>query len=211
MDRPPADQSDPFDIEQPGVLARYLREQGIVAADADVRTTILGGGVSNRAVLVERSDGPAWVVKQALAQLRTTVAWFSDPARIHREAAGLRSLEQLAPRGTITPLVFEDHTRHLLGMQAVPQPHQNWKTVLHAMGTPAWHDPQTSMGATPRGSALIRGPHVLRNAAPRTVLPIHGDSRTVRHALHGRADRGHLDVSANAGAWRLQPQERADV
>jgi 5-methylthioribose kinase len=130
MDRPPADQSDPFDIEQPGVLARYLREQGIVAADADVRTTILGGGVSNRAVLVERSDGPAWVVKQALAQLRTTVAWFSDPARIHREAAGLRSLEQLAPRGTITPLVFEDHTRHLLGMQAVPQPHQNWKTVL---------------------------------------------------------------------------------
>jgi 5-methylthioribose kinase len=28
--------------------------------------------------------------------------------------------------------VFEDHTHHLLGMQAVPQPHENWKSMLLA-------------------------------------------------------------------------------
>ena len=121
-----------FDIEQPGVLARYLREHALVAVDADIRCSVLTGGVSNRAVLVERSDGEAWVVKQALPQLRTAVAWFSDPQRIHREADGLRWLARLAPPGTITPLVFEDHTHHLLGMHAVPQPHHNWKTALLA-------------------------------------------------------------------------------
>ena len=29
-----------------------------------------------------------------------------------------------------TPLVFEDMNLHLLGMQAVPTPHENWKTML---------------------------------------------------------------------------------
>ena len=119
-----------FDIEQPDVLARYLRQRELVAAHEDVRCIVLAGGVSNRTVLVQRSGGDDWVVKQALAQLRTAVEWFSDPARIHREALGLRWLERLTPAGTITPLVFEDHANHLLGMVAVPQPHQNWKTVL---------------------------------------------------------------------------------
>src|SRR5215217_3144150 len=98
-----------LDIEQPGALA---------------------GGVSNRTVLVERLSGEAWVVKQALAKLRVQVDWFSSPERIHREALGLRWLEQIAPPKTITPLVFEDFEAHLLGMVAVPEPHENWKTML---------------------------------------------------------------------------------
>ena len=56
--------------------------------------------------------------------------WFSSPERIHREALGLEWLARLAPPGSITPLLFEDRERHLLAMQAVPQPHANWKTVL---------------------------------------------------------------------------------
>jgi tRNA A-37 threonylcarbamoyl transferase component Bud32 len=75
-------------------------------------------------------NGERWVVKQALAKLRVQVDWFSSPERIHREALGLRWLQQLAPPGTITPLVFEDHDDHLLAMEAVPQPHENWKTML---------------------------------------------------------------------------------
>ena len=43
---------------------------------------------------------------------------------------GLRWLERLAPPGTTTPLVFEDHENHLLAMEAVPLPHENWKTML---------------------------------------------------------------------------------
>jgi hypothetical protein len=81
-------------------------------------------------VLVEFAGGPDWVVKQALAKLRVQVDWFSDPARIHREADGLRWLARIAPPGTITPLEFEDRANHILAMTAVPQPHENWKSML---------------------------------------------------------------------------------
>ncbi|MGH2551191.1 MAG: phosphotransferase family protein, partial [Thermomicrobiales bacterium] len=91
---------------------------------------ILAGGVSNRTMLVERAGGESWVVKQALAKLRVQVDWFSDPARIHREADGLRWLGEIAPPGTITPLIFEDRDDYILAMTAVPQPHQNWKQML---------------------------------------------------------------------------------
>src|SRR3954464_13347838 len=121
-----------LDIERPGELVSYLRETGRIAADETPRVQVLAGGVSNRTVLVERQSGEAWVVKQALAKLRVAVDWFSSPERIHREALGLRWLERLAPPGTTTPLVFEDHAQHLLAMDAVPQPHENWKTMLLA-------------------------------------------------------------------------------
>lgn len=122
--------TEQFDIEQPAALLEYLRRTNRIGADETPRITTLAGGVSNRTVLVERAHGEAWVLKQALAKLRVKVDWFSSPARIEREALGLRYLTDLAPPGTITPLVFEDRTRHLLAMQAVPQPHENWKTML---------------------------------------------------------------------------------
>jgi aminoglycoside phosphotransferase (APT) family kinase protein len=58
---------------------------------------------------------------------------------VHLEAKGLRWLEKLAPAGTITPLVFEDHEHHLLAMQAVPKPHDNWKELLLAGNLQADH------------------------------------------------------------------------
>lgn len=119
-----------LDIEQPAALLAYLRSTGRIAADEEPRFTVLTGGVSNRTVLVERGNGDAWVIKQALPKLRVQVDWFSPPERIHREALGLRWLARLAPLGTITPLVFEDHAHHLLAMEAVPRPHANWKTML---------------------------------------------------------------------------------
>ena len=119
-----------LDIEQPGALVAYLREHGRIEPDESPRVSVLAGGVSNRTVLVERPSGEAWVVKQALAKLRVQVDWFSSPERIHREALGLRWLAKLAPPGPITPFIFEDHEAHLLAMAAVPQPHENWKTML---------------------------------------------------------------------------------
>ena len=121
-----------LDIEQPGALVDYLRRTGRIAAAEEPTIRVLAGGVSNRTVLVERPSGEAWVVKQALAKLRVQVDWFSPPERIHREALGLRWLEEIAPPGTTTPLVFEDHDHHLMAMEAVPQPHENWKTMLLA-------------------------------------------------------------------------------
>jgi fructosamine-3-kinase len=89
--------------------------------------------------MLQRDSGEAWVLKQALEKLRVSVDWFSSPERIHREALGLEWLARLAPRGSITPLLFEDHEQHLLAMEAVPQPNENWKSMLLAGGVEAGH------------------------------------------------------------------------
>lgn len=120
------------DIESPEELTRYLRETKRIALDETPSCRVLQGGVSNKTVYVERSGGEAWVVKQALGKLRVASDWYSSPLRIHREALGMRWLERLAPKGSITPLIFEDATHHILAMQAVRQPHENWKTRLLA-------------------------------------------------------------------------------
>ena len=119
-----------IDIEDPLELERYLRTRGYLAAGQALEAEVLRGGVSNRTVLVRLPGGACWVLKQALEQLRVKVAWFSDPARIEREALGLRWMSVLAPAGAAPALVFEDRDQHIVGMQAVPAPHHNWKTLL---------------------------------------------------------------------------------
>ena len=119
-----------MNIEASAELLDYLRRHGRVRDTETPRLTVLAGGVSNRTVLVEREGGPDWVLKQALAKLRVAADWFSSPERIHREALGLRWLNELAPPGSIPQFVFEDHEHHILGMTAVPRPHENWKTML---------------------------------------------------------------------------------
>ncbi len=123
-----------LDIEDPDDLVAWLRRSGRIEPDEQPRIEVLAGGVSNRTVLVERTGARrgAWVIKQALDKLRVQADWFSDPARVHREAAGLRWLAKLTPPGSVPAFLFEDHEHHLLAMQAVPQPHENWKTVLLA-------------------------------------------------------------------------------
>jgi 5-methylthioribose kinase len=123
---------DSLDIEQPDALLAYLRANGRIESTEFPLITTLRGGVSNRTVLVEREIGQSWVIKQALPKLRVAVDWFSDPRRIEREALGLQHLARLAPPGTITPLIFEDPSHNLLAMEAVPRPHENWKTLLLA-------------------------------------------------------------------------------
>jgi 5-methylthioribose kinase len=121
-----------LDIERPDALLAYLRRAGHIPANEQPVIRNLAGGVSNRTVLVERPSGEAWVLKQALKKLRVAVEWYSSPERIHREALGMRWLAQLAPPGASTRLIFEDHASHVLAMEAVPQPHENWKTLLLA-------------------------------------------------------------------------------
>ena len=121
-----------LDIERPDDLLAYLRDGGWIAADETPRLTVLAGGVSNRTVLVERASGEGWVVKQALAKLRVQVDWFSSPERIHREALGLNTLAPLCPPGSVPRLMFEDLPNYIMAMEAVPQPHANWKQMLLA-------------------------------------------------------------------------------
>lgn len=124
----------PPDIEDPAALRDYLRRTGRIGRDEDITARVLAGGVSCKTVHVRRPNGTAWVLKQALAKLRVRADWFSAPARIHREAAGLRWLAKLAPPGAVVDFVFEDMEAHVLAMSAVPEPHANWKTLLLARG-----------------------------------------------------------------------------
>jgi 5-methylthioribose kinase len=117
-----------LDIEKSGELLEYLKKTERITSDEQPNVTVLQGGVSNKTVLLER-ETESWVIKQALPKLRVQVDWFSDPSRIHREALGLRYLAQFMPQH-VPQFIFEDVDNHILAMSAVPQPHQNWKSVL---------------------------------------------------------------------------------
>lgn len=117
------------DIEDFPQLIPYLRAQGMVAAREEVTCTRLPGGVSNKTVRVARQGHPNLVVKQALPKLRVPVAWFSDPARIHREYAGLRLFGSVLP-GQVPDALFQDRGRNIIAMSEVPSRYVNWKSQL---------------------------------------------------------------------------------
>jgi 5-methylthioribose kinase len=156
-----------LDIEQPEALLAYLHDSGRIPPNEEPMLTVLPGGVSNRTVLVERPSNEAWVLKQALAKLRVQVDWFSPPERVHREALGLRWLAQLAPDGAIVPFVFEDFQHHILAMGAVPQPHQNWKSLLLAGQIEPDHVAQFSR--------LLGSIHRVSNERLAEIEPLFGD------------------------------------
>jgi 5-methylthioribose kinase len=120
------------DIENLDQLLLYLKQTQRIAPSEQIQIHNLRGGVSNKTVLIKRPTGEGWVLKQALAKLRVDVDWFSDPRRIHVEALALQHLPYLAPPGTTTRLIFEDRPQNLLAMAAVPDPHNNLKTLFLA-------------------------------------------------------------------------------
>ena len=128
-EKPKADEPV-VDIEDADALLRYLRETGRIERDETLVVRTLRGGVSNKTILLQRQDGSRWVLKQALPKLRVQADWFSDPARIQVEANGLRYLPCLTPPNSTPALLFEDMQQHLLAMEAVPEPHDNWKEQL---------------------------------------------------------------------------------
>src|SRR5438445_5265982 len=95
-----------LDIEDAEALVNYLQLSGHIDRAEHPTVRVLGGGVSNRVVLVTRAGGEAWVLKQALARLRVAVDWFSNPERIHREALALKWLSDVGLR--VPGLIFED-------------------------------------------------------------------------------------------------------
>ena len=119
-----------FDIEKFDTLRDYLTERGYAKSGDTISLKTLAGGVSNRTVRVAFTSGRVWVLKQALAKLRVNVDWFSSPERIVVEAKALRWLNRSAPPGTTPAFIFEDMENHLLGMEAIPEEHENWKSVL---------------------------------------------------------------------------------
>jgi fructosamine-3-kinase len=123
--------TETLDIENFAELDTYLQDWATPRGGV-LSLRNIAGGVSSRTVWVQWRNGEAWVLKQALLRLRVDVDWFSDPARMHREALATRILAMITPTGSIAELIFEDQRHNLLAMQAVPLPHQNWKYELLA-------------------------------------------------------------------------------
>lgn len=121
-----------LNIEDADALVGYLRGSGHIGADELVRVEVLHGGVSNRTVRVDRAAPPDLVIKQALPRLRVEAEWYCDPARIVREAAAMRRLRELVGGACVPQLIFLDEPHSLLAMEAVPRPHDNWKSLLLA-------------------------------------------------------------------------------
>lgn len=163
-----------LDIEDHAQLAGYLCRRGDLDRAYDVSAITLTGGVSNKTVLVTLLSGEQWVIKQALPKLRVQADWFSDPSRIHREALALRWMGQLLPTGASPGLILEDDSNHILAMQAVPQPHENWKTVL--LGGKVHEDHILQF------ASLLADLH-LASAARQTELAAEFDDRTFFETL----------------------------
>ena len=119
-----------IDIENHAQLLAFLVQSGLLEERSQPECTTLHGGVSNRTVKIAFADGTGWVAKQALEKLRVQADWFSDPKRIHIEAAGLRWLARLIGPTAVPSFVFENQEQHLLIMSAVPDPHRNYKELL---------------------------------------------------------------------------------
>src|SRR5580704_18101193 len=119
-----------IDIEEFNSLRQYLVERGDIEPNESISFKKLLGGVSNRTVRVGWPDGHGWVLKQALAKLRVNVDWFSSPERIAVESKALRWLNRMAPPGTTPAFIFEDMQHHLMAMEAIPEEHENWKSIL---------------------------------------------------------------------------------
>lgn len=115
-----------MNVEDPASLAPYLHHRGYEMEES----RILPGGVSNNTVLVRLMDGTSIVVKQAREQLKSAAEWISDPARIGQEALAMEWLSHWTPAGSIPGLRFLDTANHILAMEAVPQPHHEWKKLL---------------------------------------------------------------------------------
>jgi 5-methylthioribose kinase len=115
-----------MNIEEPAILAPYLADRGYAMAES----CILAGGVSNHTILVRLTNGTSIVVKQARQQLRTAAEWNSDPARIGQEALAMEWLSRWTRAGSVPRLLFLDMANHILAMEAVPQPHHEWKRLL---------------------------------------------------------------------------------
>lgn len=127
----PQHSSGPLNIEDHERLLPYLIRKGVLTDPEATRCQNLKGGVSNRTVLVMRATGTNLVVKQALRKLRVQADWFSAPERIHREYLALGVYRRLLPGQAPRP-VFQDLKRHVIGMEEVPSPHENWKERMLA-------------------------------------------------------------------------------
>lgn len=127
----------------------YLRNRGVVDANAPARAYRLGGGVSNDVLRVD-TDDRSYVIKQALGKLRVAEEWTANRERTLTEAEALRLVDSLTPH--VVPEVIDvDADSVVLTIEAAPIDWRDWRSVL--LGHPTTDD-QASVVARTLGSVL---------------------------------------------------------
>jgi 5-methylthioribose kinase len=107
--------------------AAWLARNGVAVKHA--ACSELGGGISNKVILVEGSDFRA-VVKQSLGRLRVEQEWLSNRNRILREAAAMRWLSPRMRSGRVPSVLLEDEAEFAIVIEAAPPAAEMWKTRL---------------------------------------------------------------------------------
>lgn len=120
----------PVNIEDINSLPIFLQDLGKIEPREKCFMQILKGGVSNKTILFTRGNGEQWVIKQALTKLRVAQDWYCGQERLEIEFKGMQWLSAVLPEGCVPKPVFFNESNHVLAMKAVPQPHDNLKSLL---------------------------------------------------------------------------------
>jgi aminoglycoside phosphotransferase (APT) family kinase protein len=108
----------------------YLVARGLVPTGAAVQARELGDGVSG-VVLSVRAGERAFVIKQALPELRVADHWPANRERSLTEAAALGTLARLTP-DAVPSVLDVDAAALAFTMDHAPAAWRNWKRVLLA-------------------------------------------------------------------------------
>ena len=142
--------------------AEYLVGRGVAPSGATIEVVELPGGVSATVIAASvAATGDAFVVKQALPQLRVRDEWLATPDRAETEVAAMTLCGAITP-GVVPAILDSDPAAHALVMELIPPTARNWQAEVgegrvHAdagrwagatLG--AWHL-TTSTGALPAG------------------------------------------------------------
>ena len=100
--------------------AAYLVSRGVVARRHAVEVVELPGGVSATVIAARApATGEAFVVKQALPQLRVRDEWLATPDRAETEVAAMALCGAITP-GVVPVVIDSDPAAHVLVMELIP-------------------------------------------------------------------------------------------
>jgi 5-methylthioribose kinase len=110
--------------------AAYLVERGVVAPGTSVGVAELPGGVSATVIAAHApATGDAFVVKQALPQLRVRDEWLATPDRAETEVAAMALCGAITP-GVVPAIIDSDAAAHALVMELIPPTARNWQAEV---------------------------------------------------------------------------------
>ena len=110
--------------------AAYLVERGVVARGMSLDVVELPGGVSAMVIAAHApATGEAFVVKQALPQLRVRDEWLATPNRAETEVAAMALCGAITP-GVVPAIIDSDAAAHALVMELIPPTARNWQAEV---------------------------------------------------------------------------------